>query len=427
VTSSSRIASGLAGHRRMGARDPEEHHRTATPLELLFDLSFVVAIARAAAELHHAISENHVAAGLVGYLVVFFAIWWAWMNFTWFASAYDTDDALYRVLTVVQMAGVLILAVGVPAAFQRFEIGTVVLGYTVIRVAMVAQWLRAAREDPERRSTAVYYASGLAAVQVLWIALVLVPRPWVYIGFAVLVAVEIAVPVHAESRGTRPTTWHPDHIAERYGLLTLIVLGEVILGVTNAFGGALTERGLSFSLVLLAVGGLLLVVGLWWTYFLGNDQSGLTSLRAALTWGYGHYAVFAATAALGAGLEVAVDAEERTSPIAPVVAGFAVAVPAALVLVVLTQLRRITWAFDTTAHGRDRRGAARMCRARSGDPARLRGPAHGRGPARGAHGVPRAVPPSPRHHARSGRHRRPLTHHLDPPRAMLIDTWGRPA
>ena len=73
----------------MRARSPHEAHRTATPLELLFDLVFVVAIAQAASGLHHAIAEDHAMAGLIGYLMVFFAIWWAWMNFTWFASAYD--------------------------------------------------------------------------------------------------------------------------------------------------------------------------------------------------------------------------------------------------------------------------------------------------------------------------------------------------
>ena len=66
----------------MTARDPHESHRSASPLELLFDLAFVVAIARAASELHHAISENHLGAGLLSYLLVFFAIWWSWINFT---------------------------------------------------------------------------------------------------------------------------------------------------------------------------------------------------------------------------------------------------------------------------------------------------------------------------------------------------------
>jgi low temperature requirement protein LtrA len=132
----------------MTARDPHEEHRASSPLELLFDLTLVVAISTAAAELHHAISEDHVLAGLLGYLVVFFAIWWAWLNFTWFASAYDCDDALYRVLTVLKMAGVLVLAVGIPAAFEHFDIATVVLGYTIMRIAMIALWLRAAHDDP---------------------------------------------------------------------------------------------------------------------------------------------------------------------------------------------------------------------------------------------------------------------------------------
>jgi len=246
--------------RPMTARDPHEEHRASSPLELLFDLTFVVAISTAAAELHHAISEDHVLAGVLGYLVVFFAIWWAWMNFTWFASAYDCDDALYRALTVLQMAGVLVLAVGVPAAFEHFDIGTVVLGYTIMRIAMIALWLRAAHDDPARATIARTYAAGLAGIQVLWIALVFVPAPWVPVGFVVLAAGELALPLLAESRAvdtarsaTGATPWHPEHIAERYGLLTLIVLGEVILGITGALAPALSERGFSISLLLLGI------------------------------------------------------------------------------------------------------------------------------------------------------------------------------
>jgi low temperature requirement protein LtrA len=66
----------------MRGRDPGEAHRASTSLELLFDLCFVVAVAQAAAQLHHALAEGHLATGLVGYAMVFFAIWWAWMNFT---------------------------------------------------------------------------------------------------------------------------------------------------------------------------------------------------------------------------------------------------------------------------------------------------------------------------------------------------------
>jgi low temperature requirement protein LtrA len=87
--------------RPMLSRSSTEEHRASTPLELLFDLCFVVAVAQAAGQLHHALADGHVAHGVTGYAMVFFAIWWAWMNFTWFASAYDTDDVLYRVATLV--------------------------------------------------------------------------------------------------------------------------------------------------------------------------------------------------------------------------------------------------------------------------------------------------------------------------------------
>jgi len=340
--------------RPMTARDPHEEHRAASPLELLFDLTFVVAISSAAAELHHAISEAHVVAGVLGYLVVFFAIWWAWMNFTWFASAYDCDDALYRVLTVLMMGGVLVLAVGVPAAFEDFHIGTVVLGYTIMRVAMIALWLRAAHGDPARAPVTRTYAAGLTVIQLLWIGLAFVPVPWAFIGFVVLVVAEVSLSPFAESRevdAAKGTPWHPEHIAERYGLLTLIVLGEVILGITGAFGPALSERGFSISLLLLGIGGLLVVVGLWWIYFLAGDDEGLRSARVAFLWGYGHYVVFGGIAAVGAGLEVAVDAEEHVSHVSATTAAFSVAVPIALVLLVLTALRRLTWAPGSLAIG----------------------------------------------------------------------------
>jgi low temperature requirement protein LtrA len=87
-------------------------------LELFFDLCFVVAIAQAAAQLHHAEVEHHAATGVVSFLMVFFAIWWAWMNLTWFASAYDSDDTWYRLAVFVQIAGVLVLAASIPAVFK---------------------------------------------------------------------------------------------------------------------------------------------------------------------------------------------------------------------------------------------------------------------------------------------------------------------
>ncbi|MCP3822311.1 low temperature requirement protein A [Streptomyces sp. A3M-1-3] len=326
--------------RAMRGRDPGEEHRAATPLELLFDLTFVVAISQAAAQLHHALSEGHLGPALAGYAAVFFAIWWAWMNFTWFASAYDTDDVPYRLLTLLQMGGVLVLAAGVPAVFEDGDFTVVVVGYVIMRVAVITQWLRAAAEHPQGRSTALRYAAGIAVVQAGWIARLWAPGAWAWITFVVLVAAELAVPVWAEYRGG-PTAWHPGHIAERYGLFTIIVLGEVILASLAAVQSAVSEGGLSSSLLMIVIGGLLLVFGLWWIYFTGQNVT-LTSLRTALGWGYGHYAVFAAVAAIGAGIEVTLAAAEHHAHVSDRTAALAVAVPVVIVLAVLGVLHRAT-------------------------------------------------------------------------------------
>src|SRR5262245_66372184 len=127
----------------MAGRDPDEAHRPSTPLELLFDLCFVVAVAQAAAALHHALADGDIAHGILGYLFVFFAIWWPWVNFTWFASAYDTDDVLYRLLAFVQIVGVLIVAAGVPRAFEHFDFSVMLIGYVLVRMSLVALSFRA--------------------------------------------------------------------------------------------------------------------------------------------------------------------------------------------------------------------------------------------------------------------------------------------
>ena len=168
----------------MRARSPHEPHRVSTPLELLFDLVFVVAIAQAAGGFHHAIAEGHAAQGVVSYLMVFFAIWWAWMNFTWFASAYDPGDVPYKLAVFVQITGALIVAAGIPAMFEAHAPnGAVVSGYVVMRLAMVAQWLRAAASDPERRTTALRFAGGISVVQVGWVAVLFLPANLVLPAF----------------------------------------------------------------------------------------------------------------------------------------------------------------------------------------------------------------------------------------------------
>ena len=336
---------------RMTARDTQQKHRASTQLELLFDLTFVVAVASVTAQLAHGLVGAHTTTVLTPFLQVFFAIWWAWMNFTWFASAYDTDDVPYRLLTMLQMGGVLLLAAGVPTAVDGDYLA-VTLGYLIMRVGLVAQWLRAAHEHPGSRRTALRYAAGISVVQVGWLLRLwaadqgLVPAGWQVPLFGALVVCELVVPVWAESPGR--TAWHAEHIAERFGLFTIIVLGESVLAASTGVQSALEARGVSGSLVVIAVAGLVLIFALWWLYFLEPTGDALAHHRdRSYLWGYTHYGIFAALAALGAGLEVAVEQTGHHLSISATTVGYAVAVPVATYLV-------LHWAVHALIFGRPR-------------------------------------------------------------------------
>ena len=330
-----------AWYRPMLARATDEEHRSATVLELFFDLCFVVAVASAASALHHEVAADHVGDGVVGYASVFFAIWWAWMNFTWFASAYDTDDIPYRLTTLVQIAGALILAAGVPEAMDGGDFAVITAGYVVMRLAMVTQWLRAAGSDPPHRRSALRYAAGIAVLQVGWVLRLFLPDGPGYASFLVLAAAELAIPIWAERAA--PTTWHPRHIAERYGLFTLIVLGECVLASTLAVQTALEEDAALADLATTAAGGLLTVFGMWWLYFAKEAHEFLNSLRAGIVWGYGHYLVFASAAAVGAGLAVNVDYLTDHAAIGARGAAAAFTIPVALFLLAV-------WALQVRPH-----------------------------------------------------------------------------
>ncbi len=316
---------------RMSARDTDAPHRVSTPLELLFDLVFVVAVSQASQNLHHLISDDHVGQGVLAYLMVFFAIWWAWMNFTWFSSAFDTDDWLYRVLTIVQMGGVLVLAAGVHDAMVEFDFLVVTWGYVIMRLAMVAQWLRAAASDPGSRRTALRMAAGVTVVQVLWVARIYLLDPTAqFWTFFALVVLELLVPVWGEAAGRTP--WHPHHIAERYGLFTLLLLGESLLASANAIFDALGEGEHMPELITLAISGIVVTAGIWWVYFSREQHGRLGGLRSGFRFGYLHYVIFAAVGAVSAGVEVEIDQITGHSEVSGTVAGLALTLPIAIVV-----------------------------------------------------------------------------------------------
>jgi low temperature requirement protein LtrA len=217
-------------------------------------------------------------------------------------------------------------------AFDGGDFVVITIGYVIMRLAMVAQWTRAARSDPPRRATALRYAIGVTCVQIGWLVRLALPEDWGVPAFLLLVVGELLVPIIAERAPGGPTTWHPHHIAERYGLFTIIMLGEAVAAATIAIRTGLDLGEHVPALVSLAVAGLVIVFALWWLYFDRSAGGLLTSLRVAMLWGYGHYFIFASAAAVGAGLSVAVDHYSHPAHVPAVVAGYALAVPVAFYL-----------------------------------------------------------------------------------------------
>jgi low temperature requirement protein LtrA len=233
-----------------------------------------------------------------------------------------------------------VFAAGVPRFLEDLDPGVVVAGYVIMRVGAIAEWLRAAAQHREGCRCALRYAGGIAACQIGWLALLAAPDSWWVPGWCVLALAELAVPVWAER--VAPTSWHPGHIGERYGLFTIIVLGESVLSATVAMQAALDAGGAFSDLVTTAIGGFLIVAGMWWIYFDQPTERLLARAREAFSarqelqsflWGYGHYFVFASAAAVGVGLAVAADQAVGESALSDLQAALVLTLPVALYLV----------------------------------------------------------------------------------------------
>ncbi|MET8144141.1 low temperature requirement protein A [Sphaerisporangium sp. NPDC005288] len=326
----------------MSGRDPRERGRASTPLELLYDLTYVIAFAAAAEQVAHHVADGHIGPSIGAYLFAIFSVSWAWMNFTWFASAYGNDDALFRVATIVQMVGVVILIFGLPPSFSAAVEGhspnnaLMVIGYIVMRVPLIAMWLRAARQDPDHRRVAIGYAVMIVIAQTGWVltAVVALPLSVTIAALIVLAIAEMAAPVVVEGKlGRAP--WNAGHIAERFSLLTIITVGEVVAATTAAVEALVDERGWSLAAVVIASSGLVMAATLWWAYFLIPSRTILEKWpERTFAWRYAHLPIFGGIAAIGAGLRVAAGAvREENLSVSQIALALAVPVGAVILMV----------------------------------------------------------------------------------------------
>lgn len=266
------------------------------------------------------------------------------MTFTWFANVFDNDDGPYRVLMMIMIAGSLGLAAGVPQ-MAALDFRIAVASYVVMRLAYAALWIRVRRGGPpEWRGVAFRIVVLTTINQAGWILFLWVPAEWRIPAFVGWFTFDLAIPYLAgwDAR----IGGHRGHIVERYGLFTIIVLGESIAAATIAVGDALTNEGPALSLFVLAAGGLLIVFSMWWIYF--EFMSGLRSEHgrgAYYVWGYLHYFLFAGVAATGAGLALSAAWLGDPSAIALSEPGVALTVSAATGLFLIA-VASIEWATE---------------------------------------------------------------------------------
>lgn len=336
----------------MRGRDPEEGERASTPLELLFDLIFVVAVGTSAARFAEMAADGHIARGVLAFLFAMFAICVAWISFTWFASSFDTDDWLYRILTMLTMVGVVVFALGLAPMFHSIDEGhhvdtrLMVIGYVVMRVPLAAQWWRASRQSDDYRLVALRNIRWMLIVQAGWVVFGFVPMPLqltVVIGLC-LGAAELLIPVLAQG-GANGTPWHPHHIAERYSLLAIITLGEGIVGTIGSsqdlLGGAAGDQW-SWNAVAVVIAGVGLTFGLWWVYFMMPFGTFLQHRPTyGYLFGYGHVIVFMAIAGTGAGLHILGLFLEHESELSEATAVTLLTVPVAVYLAAVYALHDV--------------------------------------------------------------------------------------
>lgn len=311
-------------------RDRDEARRGSTSLELMFDLATVVAVSAAAHGFAQEVESGNFLLGTIKFLCTFFMAWLAWVNYTWFASAYDDRSTAFRTLSMIIMFGSLTLAAGIHGAFGDQPIWLVMIGFSIMRFGMIALWLGAANGDRNMRLTALAYAAGIGILQVYWNVLIVVLPPFAsfYLPlFALGAAAELLLPVLAEHRSR--TSWHHDHIVDRYNSFNIIVLGECFASVVAIISQTSRPDPWHFSMAGLCS---VIAFSMWRLYFDRNKQLLGRDLGAVPFWSYGHYVLFAAGAATAAGFVVFQAGVAGHVEISPQIARLAVGIPIALYL-----------------------------------------------------------------------------------------------
>ncbi len=265
--------------------------RKVSWLELFYDLVYVATLI----QLGNRLSDDVSVSGFLQFVALFVPIWWSWTGLTFYSNRFVVDDVLHRTLVFAQIIGIATLGISIAGAFGDLD-NQFTLSYVFIRVILILLYLRARRHVPEARPLCDISVRGFSAAAAIWLLSLFVPAPFKYGLWAAGMLVDIYTPMSKKYRALQ-TQLPPDapHMSERFGIFTIIVLGESFVKVLDEVSGQpIGLWGYVFS-----VFGIAVVSGLWWIYFDDIVEQAIKGIRGTYIWVYSHLPLSVGLTAFG--------------------------------------------------------------------------------------------------------------------------------
>jgi low temperature requirement protein LtrA len=274
--------------------------RHATWLENFYDLVVAIVVFQLSRDLDQDVSVY----GFLSFVVLFIPVIWSWTGVTFYSTRFETDDLAHRLLMLLQIAAAAFMAVSVPDGLGKNSIWFA-LSYAVTRTILVIEYLRTRRHVPEVHQLTTRYSIGFSIAAGIWLASAFVPSPIRFIFWIIGLGVDIGTPLLFARQLSVQFAPHVQHLPERFGSFTIIVLGISILGVVNG----ISSHNWTVSSIISAGLGLGIAFSLWWIYFDTVDGSEIRALRENkqigiyVTWLYIHFPLIIGFTAFGVSVE----------------------------------------------------------------------------------------------------------------------------